>query len=277
MKPNKIVAVFLCAVLLVCCAQYTRSADDNIKVRLNGEPVTLSSAPHWYGSGLKDGLYVPLLSFCDHLGASVSEWDGDTGTALAGFSGFSLTATADDIYLTANDRCLYVPYGCLKSHNDLLVPIGALSAALGATYRFDSERLTLYVTAGPERPQTGPDYYDGTDLYWLAHIINAEACSESFLGKVAVGNVVMNRVKTSGFPNTVYDVIFDRSGGVQFEPTLNGTVYNDPSEDCYTAAKLALEGAAPVNDCLFFASILDCWAAENRPYYTTIGGHHFFQ
>ena len=89
--------------------------------------------------------------------------------------------------------------------------------------------------------------------------------------------MVMNRVKTSGFPNTVYDVIFDRSGGVQFEPTLNGTVYNDPSEDCYTAAKLALEGAAPVNDCLFFASILDCWAAENRPYYTTIGGHHFFQ
>ena len=57
--------------------------------------------------------------------------------------------------------------------------------------------------------------YSENDLYWLSRIIEAEASGESFSGKIAVGNCVLNRVKSSEFPNTIYDVIFDKNHGVQ--------------------------------------------------------------
>lgn len=73
--------------------------------------------------------------------------------------------------------------------------------------------------------------YNADDLYWLARIISAESRGESLDGKIAVGNVVLNRVASSDFPDTIYGVIFDDRWGGQFEPVRNGTIYQTPTED----------------------------------------------
>ena len=99
------------------------------------------------------------------------------------------------------------------------------------------------------------------------------------MGQIAVGNVVLNRVANEQFPDTIKDVIFDTKYAVQFEPVSNGTVYDEPAQSSVLAAKMVLEGARVVGDCLyFFAPALSegTWIVNNRTYFTTIGGHDFY-
>lgn len=93
------------------------------------------------------------------------------------------------------------------------------------------------------------------ELDLLAAIIHCEAGGESRTGKVAVGAVVLNRVNSSSFPNTITDVIY-QSG--QFSPVSSGilarTLASGVDADCYEAAQAALNGENPVGDCLYFNS-----------------------
>ena len=95
-----------------------------------------------------------------------------------------------------------------------------------------------------------------------------------------MGNVVLNRVADEQFPDTIKDVVFDTKNGVQFEPTSNGTIYDEPTQSAVLAAKLCLDGADVVGDCLYFyapALSAGTWIVNNRTYHTTIGCHRFFR
>lgn len=118
------------------------------------------------------------------------------------------------------------------------------------------------------------------DIYWLSRIIHAEAQGETYQGKVAVGNVVLNRVRSSKFPNSIYGVIFDKKDGyTQFSPVIDGTIYNTPNSDSVRAAKEALGGAKPVGEALYFLNpqkSTNFWIVANRKHMTTIGKHDFY-
>ncbi|QEK11877.1 cell wall hydrolase [Crassaminicella thermophila] len=119
------------------------------------------------------------------------------------------------------------------------------------------------------------------DLYWMSRIIHAEAGAEPYKGKVAVGNVILNRVKSSEFPNTVYNVIFDYYKGIpQFSPVAEGTIYNTPSEESIQAAKDALNGVRPVGSAEYFFNpdkSAAKWIVQNKTYVTRIGDHVFYK
>ena len=119
------------------------------------------------------------------------------------------------------------------------------------------------------------------DLYWLARIIEAEAGAEPYKGKVAVGNVILNRVKSTEFPNTVYNVIFEYYQGIpQFSPVAEGTIYNTPSQESIQAAKDAASGSKPVGDATYFFNpdkAAGSWIVKNKTYVTKIGGHSFYR
>ena len=127
--------------------------------------------------------------------------------------------------------------------------------------------------------RTAAEVYDSEDIYWMSRIINSEAGGEPFLGKIAVGNVVMNRVRSSQYPNTVKDVIFDRKYGVQFSPIINGTIYNSPNYDSIIAARICLEGYSLSNDVIYFLNpriATNFWIVNNCKYEFTIGNHKFY-
>ena len=114
----------------------------------------------------------------------------------------------------------------------------------------------------------------------MARIISAEARGEDFRGKIAVGNVVLNRVRSSQFPNTIYGVIFDKKYGVQFAPTSIGTIYNTPTEESIIAAKACLEGYSLSSDILYFFNPKHSsatWIKQNREYAFTVGNHVFYK
>lgn len=91
--------------------------------------------------------------------------------------------------------------------------------------------------------------YTDDDLLWLARIIQAEAGGVSMESKIAVGTVVLNRVESPKFPNTIYDVIFQKN---QFSPVKSGSIYKTPSEDSYEAARRCLEGERTDRRILYF-------------------------
>lgn len=118
--------------------------------------------------------------------------------------------------------------------------------------------------------QTQPAASD--DLTVLAGIIYCEAGSESYQGKVAVGSVVMNRIASSRYPDTIREVVY-QSG--QFTPALNGRLDRAIANgsipaDCYQAAQEALGGSKPVGACTCFNGNL----AKSDG--VIIGGHRFY-
>jgi hypothetical protein len=116
---------------------------------------------------------------------------------------------------------------------------------------------------------------NATELEWLAATIQAEAGGESYTGKLAVGSVIMNRVKSSAFPNTITAVI---TQNLQFASYRSGKVEliiaNGPNSTCIQAAQEVLDGAR-VGDYLFFMTkyYADYYRISE---YTMIGNHAFF-
>lgn len=133
-------------------------------------------------------------------------------------------------------------------------------------------------TSTPSGTQSGTNIDDDA-VFWLARIISAESKGESLEGQIAVGNVVLNRVKSPEFPNTIYGVIFDDRWGGQFEPVRNGTIYLDPTAQSIQAAKQCLSGVNNIGNCLYFLApdlAQNFWIPQNREYVTTIGCHDFY-
>lgn len=112
------------------------------------------------------------------------------------------------------------------------------------------------------------------EVEWLAQMIHAEARGEPYLGQVAVGAVILNRMLSSQFPNTLRGVLFQRNA---FQPILNGSFYNTPSESARKAAFEALNGHDPTGGALFFFNPRQSSDRfmHSRPAKLTIGSHRF--
>ena len=113
----------------------------------------------------------------------------------------------------------------------------------------------------------------------MAKIINAESGGEPFLGKIAVGNVILNRDESDEFPESIYSVIFDNKNGVQFTPTVNGAINNEANEESVLAAKICLEDSSLSDDIVYFLNedlAESKWIVENCRYVMTIGEHDFY-
>ena len=108
----------------------------------------------------------------------------------------------------------------------------------------------------------------------LAKVINGEARGEIYTGQVAVGAVVLNRVRSSSFPNTIAGVIY-QSGA--FTAVSDGQINLQPQQSCYNAARDALNGWDPTGGALYYynpATATSSWI-WSRPILVKIGRHNF--
>lgn len=228
----------------------------------------------------EDTATVPVRAFYEAFGITDIAWNAKTRTATVRGAGLEVSITDGAYVMWANGRCLYsaVPYR-IREDGRLYAPIRLLAKTLSLTVFWDGEDRTVSL-AGEARPlATAAEYYDKDELYWLSRIISAESRGEPFLGQVAVGNVILNRVKSASFPSTVWGVIFDKKNGVQFSPVANGSVYAAPTELSTVAAKVCLEGTTLSEEILYFCApkkAPDCWVIRNRPRAFAIGNHTFY-
>ena len=269
---RKIIASLILAALLLTQTPTVRAA--TVSVYMDGKSLA--------GAYLANDItVVPLRGFCTTLapGCTVT-WNGATRTANVRARGLELTAQSGSEYIVANGRYLYVGKNSFVSESGVfMLPVRVLAKVFGARVGWDGASRSVSVISGGGAIESGDSFYDPDAVFGLERIISAEARGESLSGQIAVGNVVMNRVASESYPDSIYGVIFDMNGGVQFTPVANGTVYDEPAAQSVIAAKLVLDGADVAGDCLYFLNeelATSFWIVENCSYVMTIGNHSFY-
>ena len=224
--------------------------------------------------------FVGIRKFATSMDSSARvTYNYSTRTLTVQTSKLYLTARDGQSYIVANGRYLYTPSPIFMKNGVMYAPVLLMTKAFGASARWNNSNSSFYITTGSGGILSGDSFYKSDEVYWLARIINAESGGEIFKGKIAVGNVILNRVKSKYFPNTIYGVIFDKKNGTQFSPTANGTIYNTPNQDSIIAAKICLEGYSINAGILYFVNpslVPHCWVCQNRPFYEKIGNHAFY-
>lgn len=113
--------------------------------------------------------------------------------------------------------------------------------------------------------------YEPGDRDLLACLIYCEAGNQPYAGQVAVGAVVINRMRSAAYPNTMVGVIYQNR---QFSPVASGRLAARLSvganEQCYQAADDAMKGSTPVGNCLYFRTVIPEINGQ------IIGGHVFY-
>lgn len=243
-------------------AQESETASITAPVTVDGAAVEGFSARSCDGETYVSFYGVTLALRPD---ASV-EWEEDRLVARG--EDFSMSALIGSHYLEVNGRYLYVPGAVRADENwDTLVPAKTLAAALGSEVSWDG---TVVFSAAGEPLLSGEEFYDAQTVDLLSRVITHESGNQPLAGKIAVGNVILNRVADSRFPATVWDVLFQPG---QFPGATNCTA----NAESILAAKLCLDGAVTVPGAYWFNGVgKPCWASRNKALLFTIGGHAFY-
>lgn len=121
---------------------------------------------------------------------------------------------------------------------------------------------------------SGAGGYSSSDAYLLARLVYAEARGEPYVGQVAVAAVVLNRVRSSSFPNTISGVIYQPWA---FSVVNDGQINLTPNQTAINAANDAMNGWDPTYGCLYYynpATATNSWIKQ-KPIHLTIGQHVF--
>ena len=220
--------------------------------------------------------YVSARALLDMRGEGEAEWDGMSARFMR--TGLELVAHVGADHIIANETNIELVTPTRLVAGRVCIPVRALATALGASVEYDAHSSHITLTTRENYIGQNKTYTDD-ELYWMSRIIHSESCGEPYIGKLLVGEVVLNRKSSASFPNTVYNVIFDTTNGVQFTPTANGTVYLTPCDECTQAAKAALMGAGRLAHAMYFVNmsiVPISWVSQNRPVIGKYGSHTFF-
>ncbi|MHB1151673.1 MAG: cell wall hydrolase [Eubacteriales bacterium] len=254
---KRILVLLLVAVFVITAALPAYALRERVSVIINGKSL--------YNNELMlidNTTYVKIDSFRKAMG-------DNSGVIVRAF----------DNYIAGNGRYIYNDKICFYENGSVYVPLRSAAKLYLADVRWSASESTAYITSQRNTIVSGDIMYNTDDVYWLSRIINAESRGEPIYGKLAVGNVVMNRVASNKFPGDIKSVIFDDKFGIQFTPVANGSIYNNPNDECIIAAKMVLEGYRISNDILYFiaeALAQNLWTVNNCVFIFSVGSHDFY-
>ena len=294
-KKKKILALILSSLLLfssMMLTGFTKAAKVNYAGTLSVKDKNVNNYEHIpvniSGNNLQDKAllingttYVTLRSFSDALTDAEIKYSAWQRQANVVAEGLLLTASDGAYVVEANGRALFAMTPVvIMNDGKMYVPVRTLAKAYGVSVLWENDTRTVNIRGAFSPLMSADRYYNADELYWLSKIISAESRGEVMLGQIAVGNVVMNRVRHKEYPNTIYGVIFDKKYGVQFSPVKDGSIYQSPTYSSTLSAKIVLEGFSLDEEMLFFLApkIAESnWIVTNRTYLFTIGNHDFYK
>lgn len=266
---KRIISLLIIVILLI--SQVVAAAPLAVSVMLNDQYL-LSDDPHL----LMDGrVYVVARVVAEALGADVT-WVEETKEAHFKKDDTHLIFGADKAWSQRIDTAIPIEGKTFFKDGRLYVPVRVFSEHLGCQVSWDNRTMTVIMTkADVVVPQAliGEPVIDANDLEWLARIVNYEARGGSVLKKIAVANVVLNRVQHPVFPNSVYGVIKQEG---QFPIAHSeGFDQTQPNDESYEAARRALLGENNVETCLYFNNRPFSWK-DQSDFYKNIEGDYFY-
>ncbi|MBR4892875.1 MAG: cell wall hydrolase [Clostridia bacterium] len=225
--------------------------------------------------------YAPIRFVLNAIGIYEMEWDNSERSVTFSHNDTVVKLYEGYDYAFINDTQVKLDNLVLINNDRTLVPVRFVSELFGFYVDWNNTFYIVNLVKDELKVDEGiiEKDYNLDDVMWLSRIIEAESSGEPFSGKIAVGNVILNRVKCDEFPDTISEVIFDRKFGVQFQPVANNKIYNTPSNESVMAALLAIRDVNLAGDSLYFLNPViatNRWILNNRTYYTTINNHDFY-
>ncbi len=269
-------ACVVCLLAVLFCSGFTLTSI--VQTESDSIPIYIDNVLVTEGSKIGDTTYVPIRAFCEMLTDDVTvSWEQNTKTVTVEAPGLVINAIVGENYMMANDRPLYIAKGIFNLDGTVVVPIRVIAQAFGVEINWNAKECSIDVGVDDmEVIEPAGNAYDKDDLFWLSHLIYAESGNQSLEGMIAVGNVVLNRVESNLFPNTIYGVI-SQSG--QFDVFSGGTIYSNPNDLSVIAAMLCLDGVEVIEEGYFFVNPgygADSWFKANLTYITSIEDHDFY-
>lgn len=259
------------------CADTHYGYDIPVTVSVNESIIDTDNASYI----INDTAYAPIRFILNALGIYEMQWKDDEKSVTFSYDGKEVKLYAGYKYAFVNGEKIPVSNNIVLKNGRTLAPIRFISEMFDFTVNWSD---TFYIVdLSKENIEVDESLkekdYTIDDIVWLSRIIEAESSGEPFTGKIAVGNVILNRVESEDFPDTIYDVIFDSKYGIQFQPVANNSIYNTPSRDSVIAGKLAIRDVNTVGNSLYFLNpkkASNFWIINNRTYHTTISNHDFY-
>lgn len=284
----------LCAALMLAALCPMAAADDAAAPESTAAPARerpeLEDA-RVYINGLLSGrafvksgtAYIALSDIGEMYSVDIRTQVTDSGfTASA--PGLELSAERDAGYAEANFRYIYLPQGYITCGQDVYLPLDAIGRIFSLTCELTDAGTVEISTVQVRMISGSEDYYSthfsADELYWLPHVAYVEALDEPLAGIMGVISVVLNRVESKKFPDTIFEVLYDTDTVVQFTPAATGSMHGKPPELYYIATYLVLEGYNTVGKSTYYvnpANNGNYWFRENRTYVTAIGNHEFYK
>ncbi|WFD10988.1 stalk domain-containing protein [Tepidibacter hydrothermalis] len=249
-----------------------------ISIKVDSKVVSTDQYPYIENSRT----FVPIRFIAESLGANVS-WDQSSQEAILEYEDkiirlpiYSSTAT-----INGSSVALDAPVNIYNART--FVPVRFIAETFDCSVDWNGYDYVVDIQTENYSNKNIVDdnvpSYSSEDLYWLSRLVHAESQGESYEGKLAVANVIVNRKNSDLFPASIKGVIFDNNYGIQYTPVANGRIYNTPSNDSIQAAKQALEGHNNISTCLYFLNprkSTNNWIVWNRFYFKTIQNHDFY-
>lgn len=226
-----------------------------------------------------DGVsYGQLTDFTERFDGAL-EWDSAERMAKIiiddSVYGFSLESE----WVLVDDELKELTSSTYTINGKLYVPLYFLAEMFPFTFYWDTTFSLLSIETDydiineSEKIVINIDYTE-EEVLWLARIIDAEAGGGSLTHQTAVGNVVINRVKSNNFASTIYDVIFQPG---QFTPARRSSFSNRvPRETSLIAAERALMGILVAEHCLYFNNRPFTWK-DPKDLYMVMEGQYFYR
>ena len=152
--------------------------------------------------------------------------------------------------------------------------ISKYKALLTAVDMGMTDSYNLLVGNGSSSGQSSNNGYSSSDIYLLAKTIYAEGRGEPYTGQVAIGAVVLNRVRSAQFPNTISGVVYQKHA---FTAVSDGQINLTPNDTAMRAARDAINGWDPTGGAIYYynpAVATSAWIFD-RQTITVIGKHVF--
>lgn len=245
-----------------------------VTVSVNGTGLRFDSAPFIH----EERTMIPVRTIAEVLGAEEILWDEVLQQVTIVYENvhYKMKIGSKTYLMGGVPREMDV--APLIAEGRTLLPLRYVAETFGFEVEWDAATRTVELYKdGVEVLDTYAvtSAYSNEDLLWLARIVNVEGLDIGYEAKLAIANVVLNRIKSEEYPNSVYNVIMDDAYAVQFPPAHRSSFQTlEPDEQSWLVAEDALNGHNNIENCLYF---------NNRPFkskaddlYKVIEGEYFY-